>query len=47
VYFSEELKAVIPFGYKITLIKGVSFSKSLLFNKYINHFYEIKKKLKP
>jgi DNA polymerase type B, organellar and viral len=43
VYFSEELKAVIPHGYKVTLIKGISFSKSILFDKYIEHFYKIKK----
>jgi hypothetical protein len=43
VYFSEELKAVIPYGYKVTLLKGIPFTKSILFNKYIEHFYEIKK----
>jgi len=31
-YFSEELKAVLPYGYK--------FSKINLFNKYVNHFFE-------
>jgi len=45
VYFSEELKAIIPYGYKITLIKGKSFTKKVLFNDYIQHFYQIKKKI--
>ena len=43
VYFSEELKAVQKYGYKIELIKGIEFSKVILFEVYIKHFYEIKK----
>jgi len=43
VYFSEELKAVKPHGYKINLIKGYEFSKTNLFNEYVDHFYEKKK----
>lgn len=30
------------FGYKVELIKVYHFSKSYLFNKYINYFYDIK-----
>lgn len=42
-YFSEELKAVIPLGYKITPIKGYRFSKIDLFTDYVNYFYQEKK----
>jgi DNA polymerase type B, organellar and viral len=42
-YFSEELKAVIPYGYKITLINGRKYSKHLIFNEYIKTFFEVKK----
>jgi len=43
VYFSEELKAVVKLGYKITLIKGYEFTKVDLFKDYVNTFYEIKR----
>lgn len=43
VYFSEELKAVKPYGYKINLIRGFEFNKVDLFNEYVDHFYEKKK----
>ena len=43
VYFSEELKAVQKYGYKIEIIKGVEFSKANIFGDYIKHFYDIKK----
>jgi hypothetical protein len=42
VYFSEELKAVEKLGYKITLIKGLEFSKEYLFQDFVEHFYKIK-----
>jgi hypothetical protein len=42
VYFSEELKAVEKLGYKITLIKGLEFSKEYLFQDFVDHFYKIK-----
>ena len=42
-YFSEELKAVLPFGYKFKFIKGIEFSKKDLFSEYVNHFYLQKK----
>jgi len=41
-YFSEELKAVIKHGYKITWIKGQPFSQEYLFNNYVNFFFKIK-----
>ena len=43
VYFSEELKAMQKHGYKIELIKGIEFTKEILFKDYIDHFYAIKK----
>jgi len=43
VYFSEELKAVEKLGYKITLIKGLEFSKESLFQGFVDHFHNIKK----
>lgn len=46
VYFSEELKAVLPLGYRIKIIKAQEFSKANLFDKYIDHFYNLKKNAK-
>jgi len=43
-YFSEELKAVEKLGYIIKPIKGYRFSSINLFDDYIDHFYDIKKK---
>lgn len=43
VSFSEELKAIEKDGYKITLIRRVEFSKTYLFNTYVEHFYNKKK----
>jgi hypothetical protein len=43
VYFSEELKAVSSYGYKIKLIRGYEFSKFFPFNEYVNDFYDKKK----
>jgi hypothetical protein len=43
IYFSEELKYLTRYGYRFTLISGLPFTKSSIFNKYINHFYQIKK----
>ena len=45
-YFSEELKAVIKHGYKITWIKGQPFTKEYLFNNYVNFFFKIKQTAK-
>lgn len=43
IYFTEELKAVEKYGYKIELIKVYNFSKANIFDNYINYFYNIKK----
>lgn len=43
IYFSEQLKAVIPHGYTVKLINGIEFSRGKIFTDYVNHFYEIKK----
>lgn len=43
VYFSEELKAVEKYGYKIELIKVYNFRKRDIFTNYIEFFYNIKK----
>jgi DNA polymerase type B, organellar and viral len=43
IYFSEELKTIVKYGYKVELIKVYNFSKSNIFNNYINFFYNIKK----
>jgi DNA polymerase type B, organellar and viral len=42
-YFSEELKNVVTYGYKVELIKGWSFHSSDLFSEFVHHFYNIKK----
>ena len=40
---SEELKAVLPLGYKIlTIHKYIRYSKIFIFNDYINTMYKIK-----
>jgi hypothetical protein len=44
VYFSEELKYYKKSGYKITLLSGLPFTYEYPFTKFVNHFYEIKKK---
>jgi len=38
------LKAAQSLGYEIKLIKGIAFSKTYLFNDYVDHFYLNKKK---
>jgi hypothetical protein len=43
VYFSEELKAVLPHGYQFKFLEGYEFSKIDLFSDYVNHFYEKKR----
>jgi len=44
IYFSEELKTIVKYGYKVELIKVYNFSKANIFNEYIKFFYNIKKK---
>ena len=43
VYFSEILREVMKYGYKVTPIQGHAFHKAKIFNEYIDHFYDIKK----
>lgn len=43
VYFSEEIKACMKYGYKFEFIQGYEYSKCELFHSYIFHFYNIKK----
>nr|YP_009498234.1 hypothetical protein [Lactifluus piperatus]AWX53020.1 hypothetical protein [Lactifluus piperatus] len=43
VYFSEELKTIVKYGYRVELIKVYSFSKADIFSEYIKNFYNIKK----
>ena len=43
IYFSEELKALIKYGYKFKLIQGYEFSQIDLFSDYVNRFYLEKK----
>jgi len=43
IYFSEELKAVKSLGYSFKLIRGYEFSKSNIFNSYVDYFFNIKK----
>jgi len=43
IYFTEELKAVVKYGYKVELIKVYNFSQYSIFDNYIKYFYDIKK----
>ena len=43
VYFSEELKAVLPHGYQFKFLEAYEFSKIDLFSDYVHHFYEKKR----
>lgn len=46
MYFTEELKEIEKFGYKVDLIKVYNFSKHDIFTDYINYFYNIKRNSK-
>ena len=43
LYFTEELKTIVKYGYKVELIKVYSFTQENIFSKYIDFFYNIKK----
>lgn len=44
VYFSEEIKDMLNFGYRITRIKCAKrFSKGYIFNDYVKEMFELKK----
>lgn len=42
-YFSEELKLAVSLGYKVKVLEAQHWTKKILFDKYIDHFYELKK----
>ena len=42
-YFSEELKTVMNYGYKVIPLQGYSFEKEDYFSDYVNYFYNLKK----
>ena len=46
VYFTEEMKALLEYGYTFKLINGYEFTKTYLFNDYVEYFYNIKKNSK-
>ena len=47
VYFSEELKAVLPLGYKVLRIYAArEFSKDDIFTSYVNNMYKLKMEAK-
>ena len=43
VYFSEEIKTLLKYGYTFKLISGYEFSKADLFTEYVNYFYDKKR----
>lgn len=43
VYFSEELKAVVSYGYKIEIVKAHLFTKEIIFKQFVEDFYELKR----
>jgi DNA polymerase type B, organellar and viral len=43
IYFSEELKTVVKYGYKVEIIKVYNFTKESIFDSYIKFWYEVKK----
>lgn len=46
-YFSEELKAVLKYGYSFKYLSGIEYEKTHnLFDSYVKHFYDIKKNSK-
>lgn len=46
LYFSEELKAFVKWGYKVKPLMGYEHQKIYPFNKYVDHFYQLKKEAK-
>lgn len=43
VYFSEEIKKVVEYGYSVEIIKAYQFTRHKIFSDYIKHFYDEKK----
>ncbi len=42
VYFSEEIKYALTLGYKFKYIHGISYKKSILFDKFIDSLYTLR-----
>jgi len=42
VYFTEEMRALLDYGYEFKLLRGYEFSKVDLFSDYVKYFYKIK-----
>jgi hypothetical protein len=42
VYFSEEIKNCIKYGYKFTVIRGYTFDRKNIFKEYVEMFYNLK-----
>jgi hypothetical protein len=43
IYYTEEMKALLEYGYQFKILRGCEFSKIFLFNKYVDYFYNKKK----
>lgn len=43
VYFSEEMKSLLKYGYNFKLLRGYEFNKFYLFNDYVDYFFNKKK----
>lgn len=43
LYFSEEVKAFLKWGYKIEILYGIEFTKIYPFKEWVHHFYKLKK----
>lgn len=46
VYFTEEMKALLEYGYKFKILRGYEFTQIYLFNEYVDYFYKNKNKKK-
>jgi hypothetical protein len=42
IYFSEEIKYALTLGYKFKYIKGLSYKKGILFDKFVDSLYSIR-----
>ncbi len=44
VYFSEEIKYALTLGYKFKYLKGLSYSKGIVFDKFVDSLYTLRLK---
>ncbi len=42
VYFSEEIKHAITLGYTFKFLRGISYNRGILFDKFIKYLYELR-----